>query len=61
MPFVVCSVVTCEAVAGKDKLKKLTVDIGTEQLTITTNAANVRDGTRTVVATGALLCAADVW
>jgi len=53
MPFVVCEVKECESVAGKDKLRKVIVDAGTEHgcLTIATNASNIRLGTRTVVAT----------
>ena len=51
MPFVVGKVLTCEPVAGKDKLKQCTVDIGTEVVTIVSNAPNVRVGTRTCVAT----------
>ena len=51
MPFVVGKVVECGPVPGKDKLKKLLVDVGaTEPLCIVTNAPNIRDGTRTVVA-----------
>lgn len=39
-------------VAGKDKLKKLSVDVGAaEPLTIVTNAPNVAEGSRVVVAT----------
>ena len=51
MPFVVGKVVECGPVPGKDKLKKLLIDVGaTEPLCIVTNAPNIRDGTRTVVA-----------
>ena len=43
----------CEAVPKKDKLLELKVDIGAggEPLTIVTNAPNVAEGTRVVVAT----------
>ena len=51
MPFVVGKVLTCDPVAGKDKLKQCTVDIGTEVVTIVSNAPNIRVGTRTCVAT----------
>ena len=52
MPKVCGEVLTCEAIAGRDKLKKVTVDIGaSEALAVTTNAPNLRVGTRTVVAT----------
>lgn len=49
----VCGIVTeCEGVAGKDKLKKLSVDVGKgTNLTIVTNAPNVVAGSRIVVAT----------
>lgn len=51
MSFVVGLVITCEAVAGKDRLKVVTVDIGNGTvLTIATNAPNIREGTRTCVA-----------
>ncbi|CAL1133909.1 unnamed protein product [Cladocopium goreaui] len=48
--FVVALVQSCEAVPGKDKLKKLEVDVGGEVLKIVTNASNVKDGSRVVVA-----------
>ena len=52
MPRIVCEVITVESVQGKDKLKKLTVDVGaSEPISVTTNAPNVRVGTRTVIAT----------
>ena len=51
MPLVVGVVLSVAPVAGKDKLRQCTVDVGAgEQLTIVTNAPNVREGTRTVVA-----------
>jgi tRNA-binding EMAP/Myf-like protein len=51
MGFVVGLVAVLESVAGKDKLSKLTVDVGAaEQLTIVTNASNVSEGSRVVVA-----------
>lgn len=51
MSYVVGLVITCEAVAGKDRLKVVTVDIGNEViLTVATNAPNIREGTRTCVA-----------
>eukprot|EP00434_Breviolum_minutum_P023972 symbB.v1.2.021157.t1/scaffold1815.1/size100239/2 len=55
--FVVALVQSCEAVPGKDKLKKLEVDVGNgEILKIVTNASNVKDGSRVVVAkVGALV------
>ncbi|KAJ3274044.1 hypothetical protein HDV01_003537 [Terramyces sp. JEL0728] len=44
-------VLTCEPVPGKDKLKEITVDIGeAEPITIITNAPNIQEGSRTVVA-----------
>ncbi len=50
--FKVGSVLTCEDVPGKDKLKALTVDVGAaEALKIVTNAPNVAVGSRVVVAT----------
>lgn len=49
---VVGLVLTCEPVQGKDKLKEITVDIGEgEPVTIITNAPNIQEGSRTVVAT----------
>lgn len=51
MGFVVGLVAVLESVAGKDKLSKLFVDVGAaEQLTIVTNATNVSEGSRVVVA-----------
>ena len=50
--YAVGLVLTCDDVAGKDRLKKLTVDVGGGRvLTIATNAPNVAAGTRVVVAT----------
>ena len=50
--YAVGLVLTCDDVPGKDKLKKLTVDVGAGQpLTGATNAPNVGAGTRCVVAT----------
>ena len=51
MPFLVGKVLTCDPIVGKDKLKQCTVDIGTEVVTIVSNAPNIRVGTRTCVAT----------
>lgn len=53
MPFIVCEVTSIEPVVGKAKLRKLTVNIGdgSEGVTVVTNAPNVREGTRTVLAT----------
>ncbi|CAE7458707.1 pheT, partial [Symbiodinium microadriaticum] len=49
--YVVGLVQTCEPVPGKDKLKKLEVDVGeSAPLRIVTNASNVKDGSRVVVA-----------
>eukprot|EP00929_Paragymnodinium_shiwhaense_P032480 TRINITY_DN17996_c0_g1_i1.p1 TRINITY_DN17996_c0_g1~~TRINITY_DN17996_c0_g1_i1.p1 ORF type:complete len:178 (-),score=59.86 TRINITY_DN17996_c0_g1_i1:139-672(-) len=50
--YVVGLVKEVEAVAGKDKLKKLVVDVGEgEPLTIASNAGNIKDpGVRVVVA-----------
>ncbi|KAJ3253759.1 hypothetical protein HK103_000351 [Boothiomyces macroporosus] len=49
---VVGLVLTCEPVQGKDKLKEITVDIGEgEPVTIITNAPNIQEGSKTVVAT----------
>eukprot|EP00933_Yihiella_yeosuensis_P080786 TRINITY_DN9427_c1_g1_i1.p1 TRINITY_DN9427_c1_g1~~TRINITY_DN9427_c1_g1_i1.p1 ORF type:complete len:172 (+),score=67.97 TRINITY_DN9427_c1_g1_i1:128-643(+) len=49
--FVVGLIQTCEPVAGKDKLKKLKVDVGdAEPLQIVTNAGNVKEGSRVVIA-----------
>ena len=49
--YAVGLITTCEDVAGKDKLKKLSVDVGGRTLVIATNAPNVAVGTRVVVAT----------
>ena len=50
--YAVGLVLTCEEVAGKDKLKKCSVDVGGGRvLTVATNAPNVGAGTRCVVAT----------
>lgn len=44
-------VVACEAIEGKDKLKKISVDVGAaEPVTVVTNAANVYENSRIVVA-----------
>jgi tRNA-binding EMAP/Myf-like protein len=52
MPFIVCKVLSCEEIAGKEKLKKLQLDVGSSSnITVVTNAPNVRLETRTVVAT----------
>jgi len=74
MPFIVCEIISCEPIAGKPKLKKLSVNIGgvsnyfNRQLfsilftaclknkddgpiTVVSNAPNIRNGTRTVMAT----------
>ena len=50
---IVCGLVlTCEAVAGKDTLKELSVDVGAAApLRIVTSAPNVEAGARVVVAT----------
>ncbi|CAE8618093.1 unnamed protein product [Polarella glacialis] len=55
--FVVGLVKSCEPVPAKDKLKKLEVDVGdAELLKIVTNAPNVKEGARVVVAkVGALV------
>ena len=51
MGFVVGSVTDLEKVAGKDKLLKLSVDVGGgSQVTIVTNAPNVNTGSHVVVA-----------
>lgn len=45
-------ITSCEPVAGKDKLKKIVLDIGAAApITVVTNAPNVADGVRVVVAT----------
>eukprot|EP00197_Chlamydomonas_leiostraca_P013620 CAMPEP_0202860494 /NCGR_PEP_ID=MMETSP1391-20130828/2168_1 /ASSEMBLY_ACC=CAM_ASM_000867 /TAXON_ID=1034604 /ORGANISM="Chlamydomonas leiostraca, Strain SAG 11-49" /LENGTH=157 /DNA_ID=CAMNT_0049539659 /DNA_START=20 /DNA_END=493 /DNA_ORIENTATION=- len=50
--FKIGAVLTCEEIPGKDKLKKLSVDIGSgSPVTIVTNAPNVAEGSRVVVAT----------
>ncbi len=53
MPFVVGVVLSCEPVNGKANLKQTSMDIGDAEgpITIVTNAPNIREGTRTVVAT----------
>ena len=54
MSFVAGKIVACEKVAGKDKLSKLSVDVGSDaggELTIVTNAPNVEEGKFVVVAT----------
>ena len=52
MPFVVGHVLSCVAVTGKNNLKICSVDVGgVENLTVVTNAPNVRVDTNTVVAT----------
>lgn len=52
MPRVVGVVLTVSPVSGKPNLRELVVDVGAaEPLTVVTNAPNVREGTRTVVAT----------
>lgn len=52
MPFIQALVTSCEAVKNKDNLKVVTVNIGeSEDLTIVTNASNIRLDTKTVVAT----------
>ena len=50
--FVVGLVASCEHVTGKDKLSKLSVDVGAvDPLQIVTNAPNVAESSRVVVAT----------
>ena len=52
MPRVVGLVLTITPIISKPNLRELTVDIGaTDPLTIVTNAPNVREGTRTIIAT----------
>jgi tRNA-binding EMAP/Myf-like protein len=52
MPFVQGVVTSCEPVKNKDNLKVVTVNIGeSEEVTIVTNASNIRLDTKTVVAT----------
>uniref|UniRef100_A0A7S1RI67 RanBP2-type domain-containing protein n=1 Tax=Alexandrium catenella TaxID=2925 RepID=A0A7S1RI67_ALECA len=55
--FVVGLVQTCEKVPNKDKLKQVSVDVGeSEPLKIVTNAPNIKEGSRVVVAkVGAIL------
>ncbi|CAK0889187.1 unnamed protein product [Prorocentrum cordatum] len=49
--FVVGVVRSCEAVPKKDKLRQLEVDVGEDSpLKIVTNAGNVKEGSRVVVA-----------
>ena len=52
MSFVAARITACEKIAGKDKLSKLSVDVGGDaELTIVTNAPNVEEGKFVVVAT----------
>ena len=52
MGFTCGLVVSCEPISGKDKLHKLSVDIGSDTpVTIVTNASNVTESCRVVVAT----------
>jgi tRNA-binding EMAP/Myf-like protein len=52
MGFVVGVVKSIDSVPGKEKLKVVDVDIGEEELVkIVTNAPNIREGTRTCIAT----------
>ena len=52
MPKLVCVVKSCEALPNKNTLKKCEVDIGTDELlTVITNAKNIREGSRVIVAT----------
>ena len=52
MGFIVGLVLSCEGVPGKDKLKALKVDIGDGvEISVVTNAPNIREGTRTCIAT----------
>merc|ERR1711957_1092047 len=49
--FVVAIVLKAEAIPNKDKLKQLEVDVGDgEPLKIVTNASNVKEGSRVVIA-----------
>uniref|UniRef100_A0A7S1EYW2 tRNA-binding domain-containing protein n=1 Tax=Noctiluca scintillans TaxID=2966 RepID=A0A7S1EYW2_NOCSC len=49
-------VVSAEKVEGKDKLQRIEVDIGSGTLPIVTNAQNVKEGVRVIVATvGAII------
>jgi tRNA-binding EMAP/Myf-like protein len=48
--LVVGLVLTCEPIPQKANLKVTTIDVGTETLTVVTNAPNIREGTRTIVA-----------
>lgn len=52
MPFLVGVVEGCEPIPNKSNLKKARIDVGSggDPLTIVTNAPNIREGTRTVVA-----------
>lgn len=46
-------VLECEAIAGKDKLRRLTVDVGAggdDPVVVVTNAPNVAAGSRVVIA-----------
>ena len=49
--FAVGHVLSLEPVPGKDKLLKLQVNVGSAELGIVTNASNVTEGSRVVVAT----------
>jgi tRNA-binding EMAP/Myf-like protein len=52
MPFIQGQVTSCDTVKNKDNLKVVTVNIGeSEDVTIVTNASNIRLDTKTVVAT----------
>lgn len=52
MPFIQGLVTRCEPVKNKDNLKVVDVNIGeSEEVTIVTNASNIRLDTKTVVAT----------
>jgi tRNA-binding EMAP/Myf-like protein len=52
MPFIQGIVTSCEPVKNKDNLKVVTVNIGeSEDITIVTNASNIRLDTKTVIAT----------
>lgn len=45
-------ITSCEPIAGKDKLRKLVLDIGAAApITVVTNAPNVAEGVKVVVAT----------
>lgn len=52
MPFIQGQVTSCDTVKNKDSLKVVAVNIGeSEDVTIVTNASNIRLDTKTVVAT----------